>query len=154
VATDLRIHADVPVALQLSGGLDSSIILACAAELRQPSQGWSRFRLPRKMPTRINLCEGSCSIISGLVDHQLIRPDSLFGIEELREFTQSMGEPFHSPNQLSNRAIWLALKQMGYKAFSMAPPAMRSFADTPVSFSFLTFRKAILRGDFKSAIST
>ncbi len=153
IATDLRIHADVPVALQLSGGLDSSVVLACAAELGNKVKAVT-VSFPQEEANEDIYARAAAGAFPGLVDHQFIRPGSTFSLDELMKFTRSMGEPVHSPNQMSNRAIWTELKALGYKAVLYGAAGDEVFAGYSNRYFVPYVQSAIMRGDFASAAST
>lgn len=153
VATDLRIHADVPVALQLSGGLDSSIILACAAELGNKVKAVT-VSFPQEDANEDRYATAAAHAFPELVDHQFVRPGSKFSLPELIEFARSMGEPVHSPNQMSNRAIWLTLRELGYRAVLYGAAGDEVFAGYANRYFVPYVQSAILRGDLSSATST
>lgn len=153
VATDLRIHADVPVALQLSGGLDSSIVLACAAELGSKVKAVT-VSFPQEEANEDVFAKAAAGAFPGLVDHEFIQPGSTFSTEALINFTRSMGEPVHSPNQMSNRAIWTSLQERGYKAVLYGAAGDEVFAGYSSRYFVPYVQSALLRGDFGNAIST
>ena len=65
-----------------------------------------------------------------------------------------MGEPVHSPNQMSNRAIWTALRELGYKAVLYGAAGDEVFAGYSNRYFVPYVQSAIMRGDFASATST
>jgi len=153
LATEYRIRADVPVALQLSGGLDSSVVLACAAQLGTKIKAVT-VSFPEEEANEDYYAKAAANAYPGLIDHQLIQPGRAFDLDALREFSRSMGEPFHSPNQLSNRAIWQVLKALGYKAVLYGAAGDEVFAGYSNQYYIPYVRSAIQSGDFGIAAST
>ncbi len=93
-AVALRRRSDRPVAFELSGGLDSSSIVACAAAASEEPLPTYTIQVPerdeepfaRAMRTRYTL---DYRVLRGLEDS--------FGDEALT-FARTMEEPYHSPN--------------------------------------------------------
>ncbi len=112
-ATRLRLRADVPVAFELSGGLDSSTILALAAEtqterlrtytVRFADPRWNEEPFARSVAQRYN------------TDYRVIDP-SLDGFwSGIGAFTALQEEPYHSPNLQVSQAIWSHMRSEGTK---------------------------------------
>lgn len=145
-ATELRMQADVPVALQLSGGLDSSVILACAAEAGKPihaitaSFGQAEFNEDA-------FARAAAGAFGHLVDHELIKMDQEVSLEEMSAFTNSMGEPFHSPNQMVSRIVWQLLRERGYKAVLYGAGGDEVFAGYYGQYIVPFLRERLLRRD-------
>jgi asparagine synthase (glutamine-hydrolysing) len=92
-AVELRLRSDVPVAFELSGGLDSSSIVAAAASLRPgivtytievPEQNEEPFA--RAIRERYD------------VDYRVLRDPEHDFMSHASRFAARMAEPFHSPN--------------------------------------------------------
>lgn len=112
-ATRLRLRADVPVAFELSGGLDSSTILALAAEtqterlrtytVRFADPRWNEEPFARAVAERYN------------TDYRVIDP-SLDGFwNGIGAFTALQEEPYHSPNLQVSQVIWSHMRSEGTK---------------------------------------
>lgn len=112
-ATRLRLRADVPVAFELSGGLDSSTILALAAEtqterirtytVRFADPRWNEEPFARAVAQRYN------------TDYRVIDP-SLDGFwNGIGAFTALQEEPYHSPNLQVSQVIWSHMRSEGTK---------------------------------------
>ncbi len=108
-AVELRLRADVPVAFELSGGMDSSSIVAIAALLRGRDVRTYTIRVPeadeepyaRAMTTRYPIDY-----------HVLDRPEAGF-FDDVRSFTRLMEEPYHSPNIYTHFQMRSAMKREG-----------------------------------------
>jgi asparagine synthase (glutamine-hydrolysing) len=92
-AVELRLRSDVPVAFELSGGLDSSSIVAAAASLRPgivtytievPEENEEPFA--RAIRDRYD------------VDYRVLRDPERDFMARASWFAAEMAEPFHSPN--------------------------------------------------------
>lgn len=108
----LRQRADVPSCVELSGGLDSSVIAAaaCAANRRihaftvsYPETELSEVAFARSVAKHLNL------------EHHIIEHTdrSLWGC--IGSFVDLHEEPFHSPNMRANQAIWETMRANGFR---------------------------------------
>jgi asparagine synthase (glutamine-hydrolysing) len=108
-AVEIRLRADVPVAFELSGGMDSSSVVAIAALLRGRDVRTYTIRVPeaneepyaRAMTRRYPIDY-----------HVLERPEAGF-FEDVGEFTRMMEEPYHSPNIYTHYQMRWAMKREG-----------------------------------------
>jgi asparagine synthase (glutamine-hydrolysing) len=113
-AVRIRLRADVPVAFELSGGLDSSSVLAVASHVsggerlrsytvrfREP--GWNEEPFARAVAQRFN------------VDYRVIDPPLDRFWEGIGAFTELQEEPYHSPNMQVSQEIWSFMRSEGTK---------------------------------------
>lgn len=145
-ATDLRMQADVPVALQLSGGLDSSVILACAAEAGKPIHAITAS-FGQEDSNEDAFASAAAGAFGNLVDHEVVEMDQGVSLNDLSAFAASMGEPFHSPNQVVSRLIWQRLKERGYKVVLYGAAGDEVFAGYYGQYFVPFLRERLLRGD-------
>jgi len=116
----LRLRADVPVGLELSGGMDSAAIAALAARERGPARPvsaytvafpgteWDESRYARRVAEHY----GDRMTLTTLVHEAGAGADSPAA---LYEFHRDMDEPFHSPVLSLNRAIWKRMAAAGIR---------------------------------------
>jgi asparagine synthase (glutamine-hydrolysing) len=145
-ATRLRLQADVPVALQLSGGLDSSVVLACAARAGRRVQAIT-VSFPEVEANEDAYAAAAAAAFPGLVDHEFITPGDDITLEGLDDYLLSMGEPFHSPNQIANRLIWARLRELGYKVVLYGAGGDEVFAGYYGQYYIPHLRERLLSGD-------
>ena len=108
-AVDIRLRADVPVGFELSGGLDSSSVVAVASLLRNNNITTYTVKVPEfdEEPYARALSEAYP------FDYRVLNnpEDSLFS--EINAFVDIIQEPFHSPNIYSQYQIRQLLKADG-----------------------------------------
>lgn len=108
-AVELRLRADVPVAFELSGGLDSSTIAAAAAVLGVHVPTYTVF-----VPERNELpFARDVALAFGLTQRVLpAAGDEL--IAEAAQFARVMEEPYHSPNVFTSLHMRRQIKGDGF----------------------------------------
>ncbi len=117
-AVRLRLRSDVPIGLELSGGLDSSALAAFAASLRGPAAppltaytvgfpgtAWDETPFARQVAARY----------LGALNLQTLIPDNGMVLRGLNAFQAQMDEPFHSPNMVLNQEIWRRMAAAGIR---------------------------------------
>jgi len=110
-AIRLRMRADVPVAFELSGGLDSSTVLALAAKtqterlrtytVRFADPRWNEEPFARAVAQRYN------------TDYRVIEPELDGFWNGIGAFTALQEEPYHSPNLQVSQSIWSMMRSEG-----------------------------------------
>ena len=144
-AVRIRLRADVNVAVQLSGGLDSSVLLALsAAQGRQVDAYTLSFPEPYSesdfaikaadhYPDRVSL-------------HIIDPPEDQF-FDHANEFIDHMAEPFHSPNLVTTNAIWSQMSRSGFRATLHGSGGDEVFAGYTRDYFIPYLRDLFLRGD-------
>jgi asparagine synthase (glutamine-hydrolysing) len=109
----VRLRADVPLSVELSGGLDSSTLVALAAQahtgpittytIRFPEKQWNEEAFARLVAQRY------------AVDYRVIDSPTENFWADIRPFTHLEEEPYHSPNLQTNQVIWTQMRAMGTK---------------------------------------
>jgi len=112
-AVRIRLRADVPLALELSGGLDSSTVLALAARhhpgrittytVKFADPRWNEEPFARSIANRYD------------VDYRMIEPEMGGFWHGIRAFTELQEEPYHSPNMQTSQVIWSLMRSEGTK---------------------------------------
>ncbi|HUF29480.1 MAG TPA: asparagine synthase (glutamine-hydrolyzing) [Gemmatimonadaceae bacterium] len=107
-AVELRLRSDVRVAFELSGGLDSSSVVAAAAELGHRPRTYTIH-----VPERDELPWAKAVVEHfGLENTVLTASEGAFG-DEAQRFARIMEEPYHSPNVYTSYAMRRAMKARG-----------------------------------------
>ena len=108
-AVDLRLRADVPVGFELSGGLDSSSVVAVASQLRNNNLTTYTVKVPGfdEEPYARSLSE------TYPFDYRVLSNPEGSLLAELDAFVDIIQEPFHSPNIYSQYQIRRLLKADG-----------------------------------------
>ncbi len=108
-AVSIRLRADVKVAYELSGGLDSSSIVAVAAQLRSNAVTTYTIKVPEhdEEPYARTILERYP------VDYRVLHELEDTFREEEAEFDAVMQEPYHSPNIYTQYQMRRAIKAEG-----------------------------------------
>lgn len=130
-AVAIRLRCDVPVGLELSGGLDSSVIAASVRSLgasipaytvrfSEPKSDESAFayRVAQHLGCKLSILEP--------------RNDSIWN--HINAFTLLEEEPFHSPNLFTNQEIWRDMRRNGIKVSLNGAGGDECFGGYPSSF--------------------
>ncbi|BAU48099.1 asparagine synthase [Sulfurifustis variabilis] len=112
-AVRIRMRADVPIGFELSGGLDSSTVVALAAgagkgavttyTVRFRDPGWNEEPFARAVGRRFG------------TDYRVIDPPLDTFWRGIGAFTALQEEPYHSPNLQTSQVIWSHMRADGTK---------------------------------------
>jgi asparagine synthase (glutamine-hydrolysing) len=114
ISLNERLRADVPIAFELSGGMDSSSLVALRANLKK--ENFSTFTVKYdnpevdESPFALQLAEYFPN-----VDHHIINFEEENLWEHMHQFIYLLEEPFHSPNLLVNQLLRRKMRTQGYK---------------------------------------
>lgn len=129
-ALRVRFRADVPVGVELSGGLDSSALVAIAAGNGQrlraftvafPGTPWDEEPFARLVYERHR----------EHVEYHVVRPTLGDFFDEADSFVAHMDEPFHSPSMESSRRLWRLMADSGIRVSINGAAADECFAGYP-----------------------
>lgn len=113
-AVRVRLRADVPLGIELSGGMDSSAITAFAAQMGRDISTFT-VSFPGtdsdEEPFARKVADHYCDRIT----HNVLTPppDDLFS--QADQYIDLLEEPFHSPNLLTNQSTWRMMAANGMR---------------------------------------
>jgi asparagine synthase (glutamine-hydrolysing) len=112
-AVGLRLRSDFPVTIALSGGMDSSSIVAMAVQERGPEVDtytvrfrepqWNEWEYARAVAERFR------------VRNLVVDPPSTWVWDHLGPFVRAMEEPFHAPDLLTDHVVRRMLASRGFR---------------------------------------
>jgi len=116
-AVTLRLRADVPVGLELSGGLDSSVLAAYSAQGRAGKRPLETFTVsfPGTAWDEAGFAQSVANRYPEALNLKILVPDHVDILNRLPDFQARMDEPFHSPNMIINQDIWKRMSALGIK---------------------------------------
>jgi asparagine synthase (glutamine-hydrolysing) len=131
-AVRIRLRCDVPLSVELSGGLDSSVVLALAAQIypgqittytiRFPDEQYNEEPFARSVAQRYG------------VDYRVLdSPTENFWCQIL-PFTYLQEEPYHSPNMHTSQVIWSLMRASGTKVLLSGSGGDENFAGYGIYF--------------------
>jgi asparagine synthase (glutamine-hydrolysing) len=113
----LRIRSDVPVAAELSGGMDSTSIVSLAADLLREAGGpplqTITIRYPDNKYDESPLAK--CVANASSTPWESICLEGRQYWEASEEMVRIQEQPYESPNQLGSRAMWRWMKDRGFR---------------------------------------
>ena len=142
-AVRLRLRADVPVSVQLSGGMDSSSLLALAAQNATRVHAYT-VAFPEKEANEEPFARKVAERYAGRVDYSVIEPPPEDILAHADSYISLMGEPFHSPNQFSSHRIWRTMARDGFRATLYGAGGDEVFAGYPVDY-FPAYLRSLLK---------
>lgn len=113
-AVTLRLRADVPLGVELSGGLDSSAIAAVAASRGQSLRAYT-VSFPGTEWDEAPFAEAVARRWDGAIEYNVIEPAHGDFFDSADDFVAHMQEPLHSPNVFTKHQIWLAMAERGLR---------------------------------------
>lgn len=131
-AVRIRLRCDVPLSVELSGGLDSSVVLALAAQvypskitsytIRFPEEKYNEEPFARSVAKRYG------------VDYRVLdSPTENFWCQ-IFPFTYLQEEPYHSPNMQTSQVIWSHMRASGTKVLLTGSGGDENFAGYGIYF--------------------
>ena len=113
-AVRIRHRADAPVAVQLSGGLDSSTLVANAVDFSDEVNVYT-IKYGYGEQDEEPYARAVADQYGDKVNYHIVRPSEDDFVDQLPAYSALMGEPYHSPNQLSNHHIWKEMAGHGLR---------------------------------------
>ncbi len=132
-AVKIRLRADVPVCVELSGGMDSSTLVALAAAatdqkvttftVRYPEKKWDEEPFARSIAQRFN------------TDYRVLESPTEHFWQHITAFSRLEEEPYHSPNLQTNQEIWALMRHQGMKVSLNGAAGDELFAGYPAFYA-------------------
>jgi len=149
-AVTLRMRADVPVGFQLSGGLDSSALVALAATERRQRGGGKLSAFTVSYPgTKFDEFPFAAEVVSRFPDtvehHELRDPGEEFWSDP-DAIVARYAEPFSGPNAYTQQLTWHAMRELGIKVVVSGGAADELLAGYRRDFHCLFLRQLLLSG--------
>ena len=133
-AVRIRLRADVPLAVSLSGGMDSSAIVAIASQFSQ--QQLTTFTIKYSDP-RYNEEPFARTVAESCgVDYRVMEPPTQGFWRGMLPYTYLQEEPYHSPHQQTGLSISAAMRDEGIKVCLHGAAGDELFAGYPMYFDF------------------
>lgn len=143
-AVRIRLRADVPLGVELSGGLDSSSIAALASTLHPrpldcytvefPQPQWNEEPFARRVATHF-----------GLNYHVVRSPDQWFW-SDAQKFVELHEEPFHSPNLHTQQSVWRLMHTAGIRVILYGAGGDELFAGYRKEYFYRYLTQLLKRG--------
>lgn len=133
-AVRIRLRADVPLAVSLSGGMDSSAIVAIATQIS--TQRLTTFTIKYSDP-RYNEEPFARAVANRCgVDYRVMEPPTHDFWNGVLPYTYLQEEPYHSPHQQTGIGISAAMRAEGIKVCLHGAAGDELFAGYPSYFQF------------------
>jgi len=114
-AIRLRVRADVPVAFELSGGMDSSSLVALAAQNIRARLTTYSIEFADPESNEEPFARAVAARFGGQIDYRIIRPGPDDFWRDSNQFLWLEEEPFHAPNLQTNQSMRRQMKANGTK---------------------------------------
>jgi asparagine synthase (glutamine-hydrolysing) len=112
-AVRMRLRADVPLAIELSGGMDSSTIVALAAGHYPGQLTTYTVRFPDPLSDEEPFAREVAKLYN--TDYRVLEPELGGFWSDIGAFTRLQEEPYHSPNMQTSQIIWSLMRAAGTK---------------------------------------
>ena len=109
-----RLRADVPIAFELSGGLDSSALVALRAKMSKNKFSAFTVKYSNKKVDESHYAEMLAKKYNN-IDHRIIGFKDINLWNYMNDFVYLEEEPFHNPNLIVNQLLRKNIKDRGYK---------------------------------------
>jgi asparagine synthase (glutamine-hydrolysing) len=114
-ATRMRLRADVPVAFELSGGMDSSSLVALTARCTDHPISTYTVKFDEKHSDEEPYAKALYERYADKIDYHVIRPGKEDFWSGADLFFQTEEEPFHSPNLFTLQSLRRMIRNDGIK---------------------------------------
>lgn len=145
-AVRLRLRADVPVAVQLSGGTDSSTVLALAVNNASRIHAYT-VSFPGTDVDEEPYAREVVQRYQDKVDYTVFTVPDDDLLEHADDFVYLMGEPFHSPNMWLNHSMWKCVSAQGIRISVSGTGGDEVLAGYPWEYFYLHLRNLLAQGN-------
>lgn len=112
-ALQIRLRADVPIAFELSGGMDSSALVGLAAGVLGRKFTTYTIEFPEDHSNEEPYARAVANRYPDNIDYRVIKQPSDHFWQEADQFVWLQEEPFHAPNLQTNQYLRRLMKQDG-----------------------------------------
>lgn len=147
-ALRIRLRADVPVALGLSGGMDSSALAALAASAGLRITAYT-IAFPRSSADELPYARAVQRHYPSLIEQRVVEQPLTDFFDAADAYVAHMDEPFHSPNMLTNQRVFRRMADDGSRACVDGGGGDEVLAGYP-GVTYMPFLEELLRrGDLR-----
>jgi asparagine synthase (glutamine-hydrolysing) len=151
-AIRIRTRADVPVAFELSGGLDSSSVVALAARGSTQRIGTYSIAFADASANEEPYARAVAEQYRDRIDYRVIRPGDEDFWRDADQFVWLEEEPFHAPNLLTNQSLRRRMREDGTKVVISGAAGDELFAGYHTDYFSPYLRRLILRRQWARAV--
>lgn len=142
-AVRIRLRADVPVALHLSGGMDSSTLLAVACDAKKTIDAYT-VRVGEEKNNEEPYARLVAEMYRDQVEYHVVEPPSDGMLNSIDQYVALMEMPFHSPNQFTSHRIWKRMSDKGLRVVLYGAGGDEVFAGYRADY-FAPYLRLLLR---------
>ncbi len=149
-AVRIRLRADVPLGIELSGGLDSSSIAGLASmahaqplscfTVEYPQTQWNEEPYAREVATHFRM------------NYNVVRSPERWFWNDVNEFVGLHEEPFHSPNLHTQQAVWRLMHNAGIRVILYGAGGDEVFAGYRKEYFYRHLRDQLKRREMAGFI--
>ena len=133
-AVGIRLRSEVPWCVALSGGLDSSVLLALAAQISKDPVIAHTLRFPEKQWDEEWFARAVARHCG--VEHRVVEPPLHNFWHEIIPFTYLQEEPYHAPNIYTRQLLHRSMRTEGFKVVLVGEGGDELFAGYKKYFRF------------------
>jgi asparagine synthase (glutamine-hydrolysing) len=148
-ALQIRLRADVPIAFELSGGMDSSALVGLAAGVLGRKFTTYTIEFPEDHSNEEPYARAVANRYPDNIDYQVIKQPSDHFWQEADQFVWLQEEPFHAPNLQTNQYLRRLMKQNGADVVISGAAADEMLAGYAGDYISPYLRHLLIQHDFR-----
>lgn len=113
-AVSRRLHSDAPWGAELSGGMDSSSIVAAVASMGHRVTTFT-VKFDESHSDEEPIARTLLNRFGSSIDFHVLRPPKEAFWEAAHDYVGLMDEPFHAPNMLTHFTLWRMMAESGLR---------------------------------------